>query len=90
MFENLPLGKYYIKEKNTLDGYQLDTNAIDMELFYVDEETEMVSNEILLINYKIPQTYQNGFAIMPTIPIACWLGERKNEKNNSHTVHTCN
>ena len=90
VFENLPLGKYYIKEKNTLDGYQLDTNAIDMELFYVDEETEMVSNEILLINYKIPQTYQNGFAIMPTIPIACWLGERKNEKNNSHTVHTCN
>lgn len=90
VFDYLPLGKYYIKEKKPLEGYVIDERAIDMELFYMDEETEIVTNEILLINYKVPQTYQNGVAIMPTIPIACWLGERKNEKNNCHTVNTFN
>ena len=40
--ENLPLGKYYVKETKTLDGFVLPENSFDADLSYVDQYTEIV------------------------------------------------
>ena len=42
MIENLPLGKYYIIETKTLEGYVLDDTSIEVELSYVDQNTSIV------------------------------------------------
>ena len=48
-FNNLYLGKYYLKELETVDGYVLDENKYEIELSYKDQYTENVvySNSIL-------------------------------------------
>lgn len=40
--ENLPLGKYYLIETKTLEGFVLDIEPIMADLSYVDQHTEVV------------------------------------------------
>ena len=40
--ENLPLGKYYLVETKTLEGFVLDCEPIMADLSYVDQYTEVV------------------------------------------------
>ena len=39
----LPLGKYYVKEKETAEGYVLDGEIREIDLTYVDQETAEVT-----------------------------------------------
>lgn len=41
--ENLPLGKYYVKEKETADGYVLDGEIREIDLTYRDQDTPVVT-----------------------------------------------
>ena len=41
--ENLPLGKYYVKEKETAEGYVLDTEIREVDLTYRDQNTKVVT-----------------------------------------------
>ncbi len=41
--ENLPLGKYYVKEKETAQGYILDEEIRDIDLTYRDQTTKVVT-----------------------------------------------
>lgn len=40
--ENLPLGKYYLMETKTLEGFVLDSEPIMADLSYVDQDTKVV------------------------------------------------
>ncbi len=40
---DLPLGKYYVKEKETADGYVLDGETREIDLTYRDQNTEVVT-----------------------------------------------
>ena len=41
--ENLPLGKYYVKEKETTEGYVLDNEIREVDLTYRDQDTKVVT-----------------------------------------------
>ena len=41
--ENLPLRKYYVKEKETAEGYVLDGEIREVDLTYRDQNTEVVT-----------------------------------------------
>ena len=41
--ENLPLGKYYVKEKETAEGYVLDGEIREVDLTYRDQDTKVVT-----------------------------------------------
>ena len=41
--ENLPLGKYYVKEKETAEGYVLDVEIREIDLTYRDQDTAVVT-----------------------------------------------
>ena len=41
--ENLPLGKYYVKEKETAEGYVLDGEIREIDLTYRDQDTAVVT-----------------------------------------------
>ncbi len=40
--ENLPLGKYYLVETKTLEGFVLDDTPIEADLSYIDQDTKVV------------------------------------------------
>ena len=40
--DDLPLGKYYIVETKTLEGFVLDDTPIDADLSYIDQNTKVV------------------------------------------------
>ena len=40
--DKLPLGKYYLVETATLDGFILDSTPIDADLSYIDQDTPIV------------------------------------------------
>ena len=40
--EELPLGKYYLVETATIEGFVLDSTPIEADLSYVDQDTEVV------------------------------------------------
>lgn len=40
--DNLPLGKYYLVETKTIEGFVFDETPIDAELMYVDQDTKVV------------------------------------------------
>lgn len=42
MISNLPLGKYYLVETATLEGFVLDGTPIEADLSYIDQDTEVV------------------------------------------------
>ncbi len=50
-FSDLYLGKYYIKETQTLDNYLLDTNTYNVELKSEDNKTEVIISSVKLLNY---------------------------------------
>ena len=41
--DDLPLGKYYVVEKETADGFVLDGEAREIDLTYRDQDTEVVT-----------------------------------------------
>ncbi|MEQ2433118.1 SpaA isopeptide-forming pilin-related protein [Blautia caccae] len=41
--DDLPLGKYYVKEKETADGFILDDQAREIDLTYRDQDTPVVT-----------------------------------------------
>lgn len=49
----LSLGKYFVKEISTLDGYKLDNNYYEVNLNYKDQNEEVVLGNIKIINEKI-------------------------------------
>ena len=40
--EELPLGRYYLVETETIEGFVLDSTPIEADLSYVDQDTEVV------------------------------------------------
>ena len=40
--DNLPLGKYYLVETKTAEGFVLDATPIDADLSYIDQDTRVV------------------------------------------------
>ncbi len=52
-FDNLPLGIYYIKELNTLEGYKLDDKFYKVDLKYKDDKTYIINENIEIINNKV-------------------------------------
>ena len=49
-FDNLHLGKYYVKELETLKDYVLDTNIYNIELKYKDQYTPIISYTKSILN----------------------------------------
>ena len=45
--EELPLGKYYLVETATIEGFVLDSTPIEADLSYVDQDTEVVYTRFL-------------------------------------------
>lgn len=50
--ENLPLGKYYVKEAETVHGYVLDGEIRYVDLSYVDQNTPIVTYSDAWTNYR--------------------------------------
>ena len=50
IFNNLELGKYYLKEVETLDDYVLDSKEYEIVLKYKDQKTPIITYETLLKN----------------------------------------
>ena len=57
-FNGLYLGKYIIKELDTISGYILDTNEYYIELEYVDDRTPIIEETFSLKNYLIKGDYE--------------------------------
>lgn len=49
--DDLPLGKYYLKEISTVNNHILDDKIYDITLSYIDEITPIVNEEIEINNY---------------------------------------
>lgn len=56
--KNLYLGKYYLVETNTLDGYILDTTKHYFELKYKDQYTDIISLSFTFKNYLPKGTFE--------------------------------
>ena len=50
---DLPLGKYKIKEVETLYGYEKNNNTYEVELKYKDQNTKIVTEDLDIVNKKI-------------------------------------
>lgn len=50
--ENLPLGKYYVKEKETAEGYVLDEEIREVDLSYRDQDTKIITYSTDWQNYR--------------------------------------
>lgn len=50
ILENLPLGSYIVKEKETLPGYVLDTTEYPVNLTYKDQNERVVSKTVEITN----------------------------------------
>ena len=53
VFSNLDLGKYYVRELETLDGFVLDKTKHYIELKYQDQYTPVITYETTILN-KVP------------------------------------
>ena len=51
VLDNLPLGKYYLKETKSNNGNVIDSNIYDIELNYKDQYTEEIVYELDVYNY---------------------------------------
>ena len=56
--KNLYLGKYYLVETKTLDGYIIDATKHNFELKYKDQYTDIVSESLTLKNYLPKGTFE--------------------------------
>lgn len=50
--EELPLGKYYLVETKTLEGFVLDGTPIEADLSYIDQDTEIVYAGMSITNER--------------------------------------
>lgn len=50
--DELPLGKYYLVETKTLDGFVLDSTPIEADLSYIDQNTEVVYAGMSITNER--------------------------------------
>ncbi len=50
--ENLPLGKYYVKERETAEGYVLDEEIREVDLSYRDQDTKIITYSTDWQNYR--------------------------------------
>ncbi len=69
IFEDLPLGSYFVKELETLEGYLLSDEEYDIELLYQDEETPVILKELSLMNILVPNTKKESL-----LPLILLLG----------------
>lgn len=53
IISDLELGTYYLKEISTIEGYILDDEYKKIELKYKDDKTDIVNENIKLINEKV-------------------------------------
>lgn len=65
LIEDIPLGKYYIKEKMAVGNHILNEEMHDITLLYIDEYTDNVKESIVINNYLpkgnlIINKYQTG------------------------------
>lgn len=51
IFDDLELGKYYLKEIRTNDNYILDNKEYKIDINYIDENTKIVKEKMVLNNY---------------------------------------
>lgn len=51
IIENLPLGKYIIKEKEVDSNYEKDPNEYEINIEYIDPYTNMINKNIEIKNY---------------------------------------
>lgn len=50
--ENLPLGKYYVKEKETAKGFVLDEEIREVDLTYRDQNTKVITFSTDWLNHR--------------------------------------
>ena len=48
--KNLPLGKYFVKEKNAPNGFVLSTEAKEVDFVYADQNTAVVKESVTFTN----------------------------------------
>ena len=48
--DNLPLGKYWVIEEETLNNYVLDTNKYLVDIKYADQYTKVIEKELIIKN----------------------------------------
>ena len=58
IWEDLTLGKYYVKEVTPSEGYVLDETEYDVELIYADAETPVVTEELTVTEVVAKQAFQ--------------------------------
>lgn len=50
--EQLPLGKYYVKEKGAPEGFVLNTVSQDVDFAYADQNTPVIDQEVTFTNER--------------------------------------
>ena len=69
--ENLPLGKYYIREKETAEGYILDEEIREVDLTYRDQDTPVVTfstdwqNNRQKVDLQVLKTVKDSDRVVP-------------------------
>ena len=79
--ENLPLGKYYVKEKETAEGYILDEKIREADLTYRDQETPVVTfstdwlNNRQKVELQVLKTEKDSDRVVPGTVFSLCAGE---------------
>lgn len=86
--ENLPLGRYYLKELAPRKGYAMNTDVVQVDATYAGQEVNKITKEIDFTNVKITlrirvTDYETG-ANLPNTQIL--LKNDKEEKIGTYTV----
>ncbi len=79
--ENLPLGKYYIREKETAQGYLLDGEIREVDLTYRDQDTPVVTfstdwqNQRQKVEIQVLKTEKDSDRAVPGTVFSLCAGE---------------